>query len=224
MGATGWHSICTPAGFHAIVRRQEPRRPCGCEPRDAPIQALTARVRRNDGNQESGETQGQKKTCIYTKGAETRAQEASPLTPCSELARRLSISFGSAATKLTEVERKVVSRWTGDIYPPFISHHPLLLRQWRAGFVLEVAQALVGCEIAGDAAARQLQQVVNVHCVNLNNSIVTAARQPLAVWAPSHAAHNAVVSSQGQQLLPVGRVPNLRRLVPPPRRQPLAAR
>ena len=57
----------------------------------------------------------------------------------------------------TEVERKVVLRWTGDIYPLFTSHDPLFLRQGRARLGLEVPQALVGREVAGDAAARQLQ-------------------------------------------------------------------
>src|SRR5664280_709436 len=86
-------------------------------------------------------------------------------------------------------------------------------RQRRALLGLEVAKAFVRSEVARDSAASQVEQLVNVECVNLHGSVITSGGKALAVRAPGHALHKAVMALQGQQFLSAGRVPHLRRLV-----------
>ena len=46
------------------------------------------------------------------------------------------------------------------------------LRQWWALLGLEVAFAFVRSEVAGDAAAREVEQQLGIHCVNLHGPIL----------------------------------------------------
>src|SRR5271166_4226161 len=86
-------------------------------------------------------------------------------------------------------------------------------RDGRDFVEVEVLLAFFESEVAGDAAAGQRHQQVNVHGIDLDDSVGSGGKQALAVGRPGDAAHGAAVSSESDEFAPAFQVPDSHGLV-----------
>jgi hypothetical protein len=61
---------------------------------------------------------------------------------------------------------------------------------------MEVLLAFLRCQVAGDAAAGEREQQVNVHGIDLDDSVIPGGKKAFAVRRPSDATDRTAVGSR----------------------------
>jgi len=78
----------------------------------------------------------------------------------------------------------------------------ILSRDFGDVFRMKILSALFKREVAGDAAAGQREQEVNIHGIDLDGSVLVRREKYCAIRAPGDAPHRSAVRREGDQFAP----------------------
>jgi hypothetical protein len=93
---------------------------------------------------------------------------------------------------------------------------PITLMASRDGWdvvAVEVLPAFLGCQVPVDATASEREQEINVHGIDLDDSVGSRRKKAAAIRRPNNATHGGAVRSESEEFAAAGKIPDSNGLV-----------